>query len=106
GGTKGIGLAITKEFLDLGAEVAVVARRDVEPGNLLGPAAASGRLRMVVADVSTAAGRARLVDGLPDGWDALDILVNNVGTNIRKSSLTMSDDELRPVSETTLMSLC
>ncbi|MFN8885913.1 MAG: SDR family NAD(P)-dependent oxidoreductase, partial [Cyclobacteriaceae bacterium] len=26
GGTKGIGLAITKEFLDLGAEVLVVAR--------------------------------------------------------------------------------
>ncbi len=104
GGTKGIGLAITKELLDLGAEVAVVARRDVEPGDLLGPAAASGRLRMVSADVSTAEGRARVVDGLPDGWDALDILVNNVGTNIRKSSLTISDAEFRTVFDTNLTS--
>jgi hypothetical protein len=34
---------------------------------------------------------------LPAGWDALDILVNNVGTNIRKPSLTISDAEFRTV---------
>lgn len=104
GGTKGIGLAITKEFLELGAEVAVVARKDVSWLAPLAAAAEAGRLRTVVADVSTAAGRARVLDGLPAGWDALDILVNNVGTNIRKSSLTISDAEYRTVLETNLTS--
>jgi Tropinone reductase 1 len=104
GGTKGIGLAITREFLDLGAEVAVVARKDVAPGNPLGSAAADGRLHVVPADVSTAQGRARVVDELPAGWDAIEILVNNVGTNIRKSSLTISDAEFRTVLETNLTS--
>src|SRR4029079_9646099 len=87
GGTKGIGLAITKEFLDLGAEVAVVSRRSASLGYASDAAATSGRLHAVTADVSTADGRARVVHGLPAGWDALDILVNNVGTNIRHTSL-------------------
>ena len=104
GGTKGIGLAITKEFLDLGAEVAVVSRRSVSLADPFDGAATSGRLHGVAADVSTADGRARVVDGLPASWDALDILVNNVGTNIRKPSLTISDAELRTVFETNLTS--
>jgi Tropinone reductase 1 len=104
GGTKGIGLAISKEFLELGAEVAVVARRDVAAGNPLGEATKAGRLHIVSADVSTAEGRARVVDALPAGWNAIDILVNNVGTNIRKSSLTISDAEFRTVLETNLTS--
>jgi len=104
GGTKGIGLAITKEFLDLGAEVAVVSRRSATLGDPFHAAAASGRLHAVSADVATAEGRARVVNALPAGWDALDILVNNVGTNIRKSSLTISDAEFRTVFETNLTS--
>src|SRR4051812_43751039 len=84
GGTKGIGLAITKECLDLGAEVAVVARRESALGEPLAAAARQGRLHTVIADLSTAEGRGRTLDGLAAGWDAIDILVNNVGTNIRK----------------------
>jgi Tropinone reductase 1 len=104
GGTKGIGLAITKEFLELGAEVAVISRRDAAANAALATVAGAGRLHAVKADVSTAEGRARVVDGLPSGWNALDILVNNVGTNIRKSSLTISDAEFRTVFETNLTS--
>ena len=104
GGTKGIGLAITKEFLDLGAEVAVVSRKDAGAGNPLATAAQTGRLHTVRADVSNADGRARVLDGLPASWGTLDILVNNVGTNIRKPSLTISDAEFRTVFETNLTS--
>ena len=60
GGTKGIGLAITKEFLDLGAEVAVVSRRSASLGDPFDAAAASGRLHAVSADVATAEGRASM----------------------------------------------
>ena len=37
-------------------------------------------------------------------WGALDILVNNVGTNIRKPSLAFTDDEYRTVLDTNLTS--
>jgi Tropinone reductase 1 len=37
-------------------------------------------------------------------WGALDILVNNVGTNIRKPSLAFTDDEYRTVIDTNLTS--
>jgi Tropinone reductase 1 len=104
GGTKGIGLAITQEFLDLGAEVAVVARRAATPGEPFEAAVNAGRLHTVVADVANPEARARIADGLPAGWDTIDILVNNVGTNVRKSSLTISDAEFRTVFETNLMS--
>ena len=37
-------------------------------------------------------------------WGALDILVNNVGTNIRKPSLAFTEDEYRTVLDTNLTS--
>ena len=103
GGTKGIGLAVTRELLDLGAHV-LVAARGAADDPALDAALKDGRLHLVQADVATAAGRQRLVDGLADSWHALDILVNNVGTNIRKPSLAFTEDEYRSVLDTNLTS--
>ena len=59
GGTKGIGLAIAQEFLDMGADVLVVARTAV--------------LRCVVTDqVSTDAGRATFRMPMTQTWVQLD----------------------------------
>ena len=103
GGTKGIGLAVTRELLDLGAHVLVAARGAAEDP-ALDAALKDRRLHLVKADVATAAGRQRLVASLPGSWDALDILVNNVGTNIRKPSLAFTEDEYRSVLDTNLTS--
>ncbi len=104
GGTRGIGLAIVLELVELGASVLVAARDVDELDPRFTAAQEAGRGRLVAADVATAEGRAALLAALPAGWDALEILVNNVGTNVRKPSLAISDADYRHVLETNVTS--
>jgi len=102
GGTKGIGLAITKEFLELGAEVLVVARdTKVIQGRLKN----SSNLYCMDGDVTDASFRAALIARISENWGKLDVLVNNVGTNIRKKFTEYSDTEIRQLFETNLFSM-
>ncbi len=85
GGSRGIGRAIAEELTRLGAHVTVVARTGdgvVEAVHALG---ANG----IVADITEAEGRARIVAGITG---PLHILVHNAGGNIR-SPLLGYDDE-------------
>ena len=102
GGTKGIGLAVVSELLDLGASVVTAAKDvdDLDPR--LAAARAEGRLHVLAADLATVAGRTALVDAVPAAWDAVEILVNNVGTNVRKPSLAITEDDYRRVLDTNL----
>src|SRR5436190_1592460 len=86
GGTRGIGLAVVLELLELGASV-VTAGRDLEDLDArLTSARDAGRLTLIAADLATSEGRAALIEAIPETWDTLDILVNNVGTNVRQPS--------------------
>ena len=102
GGTRGIGLATVIELLDLGASVVTAGREldDLDPR--LAAAREAGRLTVVGGDLATAAGRAALVSAVPAAWDALEILVNNVGTNVRTRSLDVADDDYRRILDTNL----
>ncbi len=102
GGTGGIGLAVVLELLELGASVVTVGRDldDLDPR--LEAARDAGRLHLTAADLATADGRAALIALIPAAWDALEILVNNVGTNVRTPSLTTSDDDYRRILDTNL----
>jgi len=102
GGTKGIGLAITKEFLDLDCEVLVVARNIK---SILGKLRNSANLFTHEGDLTDANFRADLVKKIFANWGELDILVNNVGTNIRKKFVEYSQEEIRSVFETNLFSM-
>ena len=53
----------------------------------------STALLAVAADVSTVDGRAAVLDAAIQKHGRLDVLVNNVGTNIRKASTEFTDDE-------------
>jgi Tropinone reductase 1 len=106
GGTRGLGLAIAFELAERGADLVLVGRH--EPA--LEQAAASIRSRVtgcridgVAADLSTESGRDRVVDAMVERG-RLNILVNNVGTNIRKPMAEISLEEYRSVQETNLVS--
>jgi len=102
GGTKGIGLAITREFLELGAEVLVVARNTK---SIQGKLKNSANLFTVEGDLTDAAVRKSLVQKIEENWGKLDILVNNVGTNVRKKFADYTEEEYRQLFETNLFSM-
>lgn len=106
GGSKGIGLAIVEEFVHLGAEVMVVARNERD---------LSGCVQMLqqrnfnahgmAGDVTDEKFRTQLVDHVKQKMGRLDVLVNNVGTNLRKKFIEYSTQEYRQLFETNLFSL-
>jgi tropinone reductase I len=96
GGTKGIGRAVVEELASLGADVVFCARDPEE----VAAAARETRARGVVADVTVSADRAHLFAEA----GAIDILVNNVGSNIRRSMTDYGDDEVRALIELNLTS--
>jgi tropinone reductase I len=102
GGTKGIGLAIAKEFLELGAEVLVVAR---DTKSIQGKVKNSANLFTMDGDVTDAVFRKQLIEKIEGNWGKLDVLVNNVGTNIRKKFTEYSETEYRQLFETNLFSM-
>lgn len=105
GATKGIGLAIAGELLSLGASVAIVARNAREVQERLDTWARDGTPALgIAADVATVDGRAALLRWIGETWGGLDILVNNVGTNLRKPSLEYTADECAFVLQTNLAS--
>ncbi len=101
GASKGIGLATVREFLELGAEVIAVARGEEALAREFG--GKSLAVEAVSADVATLAGRSKLLAAV-NKRGHLDILVNNVGTNIRKRAQDYNLDEINFVLQTNLVS--
>lgn len=103
GGTKGLGLACVKEFLELGADVLFTARDQEALTSLQGTLATSygkARVHGFAADVSTKQGRELLVAHAKELWPSIDVLINNVGTNIRKPVSEASEEEYHTMVNT------
>ena len=104
GATLGIGLAVAEELLAFGARVLAVARdaarleAQVEKWRRAGSYADG-----VAADLSTVEGRGAVLRRL-EGLDRLDVLVNNVGTNVRKPAVEYSTEEYQRIISTNLIS--
>lgn len=103
GGTKGIGKAITKEFIDLGAEVIVISRNETDFDDLY-KNINSDKLHFIQADVSISKDIQKIIKEVEQKWGLLDILVNNVGTNIRKRTEEYTVDEYDKIVNTNLRS--
>ncbi|HEY5920079.1 MAG TPA: SDR family oxidoreductase [Kofleriaceae bacterium] len=86
GGSRGIGRAIAEELIALGADVAIVARDQAALDDTSRAIGAAG----IAADVTTAAGRAAIVEAVR-ARGPLHVLVHNAGTNVR-GPLTGYDD--------------
>ncbi len=100
GGTKGIGKAIVEEFLALGATVIAVGRGQAAL-NALEKGCKSPKLKIIQADLSTKEGIKTLVDSL----EVLDILVNNVGMNIRKKITEFEENDFEKIVNANLFSV-
>jgi len=104
GASKGIGLSCALEFLKLGAEVIVVARTlDTLKDAFAGHQSVSSRVHLVAADVTRKEGREDVFRAVQK-IGRLDVLVNNVGTNIRKKLVDATSDDLETVLVTNFTS--
>jgi len=102
GGSKGLGLACATEMLQLGAAVLVTARGEAELQLVRAQLAEEhgDRIQIIAADVSSADGRAAVVAKATALWSALDILVNNVGTNRRAPTEVATDEDYQAMVRT------
>jgi tropinone reductase I len=103
GATKGIGEAIVQQFLQLGAAVFMVAR-DAE---LLDQQLADYRqqghtVAGLALDLSQPGAAQQLTATVQEQWGSLTVLVNNVGTNIRKPTADYSATDYDHVMNTNL----
>uniref|UniRef100_A0A0E0KBT4 Uncharacterized protein n=1 Tax=Oryza punctata TaxID=4537 RepID=A0A0E0KBT4_ORYPU len=106
GGTRGIGRAVVEELAALGATVHTCSRKEEELGQRLKEWEARGfRVTTSVCDLSVRDQRERLLRHVADLFGGkLDILVNNVGTNIRKPTTEFSAEEYSFMMATNLES--
>jgi NAD(P)-dependent dehydrogenase (short-subunit alcohol dehydrogenase family) len=94
GGSKGLGLAIAKEYAASGADVAILAR---DPATLADAKAeiqrgARGKVAAISCDVSQPAPIRSAHDQIMNEFGKVDIFVNNAGQSMRGPSETLTDE--------------
>lgn len=105
GGTKGIGEAVVRQFLDLGATVFIVARdNDLLQQQLADYRQQGHTVDGFAADLSQPEAAAQVINAVRTTGDSVDILVNNVGTNIRKPTVEYTPDQYDAIMNTNLRS--
>ena len=105
GSTKGIGQATARELAALGATVIITARHAGEVEKQVEKMKEAGYNALgTAADVTLREDRKRLFDFIIARGQKLDILVNNVGTNIRKRMTEYSEEEYQFIFNTNLHS--
>ena len=104
GGSKGIGLAAVSSLLGHGASVLSVARNDeVLKASVYAWQEKGLPVATVAADVSTEPGRETVLGEVANRYGKIDILVCNVGTNIRKTFVEYSAAEVSHILDTNLV---
>lgn len=105
GATTGIGKATADEFLALGASIFAVARTQAKLDERLREWTEQGfEAHGLALDIADDDGRRRLFEALGERWDRLDIVVNNVGTNIRKKAVDYEAEEFDFIMRTNMIS--
>lgn len=93
GGTRGIGLAIARGFLEAGATVSICGRKPENVQNALDALVDyEDRLLGVSAHVGKPDDLAKLISASEDRFGAINVLVNNAGTNPYYGPIIDSED--------------
>ncbi|OVA15579.1 Short-chain dehydrogenase/reductase SDR [Macleaya cordata] len=106
GGTRGIGHAVVEELAGFGARVHTCSRDETELNRCLQDWMQKGfQVTGSVSDVSSREGREKLMDSVCAVFGAkLNILINNVGTNIRKATVEYTAEEFSTIMATNVES--
>src|SRR3977135_3921158 len=95
GGSKGLGLAIAKEYAASGADVAILARDPATLADAKGEIqkGAKGRITAISCDASKMAPIQAAYDQVMREFGKIDIFVNNAGQSTRGPSETLTDEQ-------------
>ncbi|KAI3751325.1 hypothetical protein L2E82_22393 [Cichorium intybus] len=106
GGTRGIGYAVVEELAELGAAVHICSRNEGELNQRLQEWSANGfTVTGSVCDATSRTDREQLLEKVSSIFNGkLNILINNVGTNIGKSALEYTAEEYSFLMATNLES--
>jgi NAD(P)-dependent dehydrogenase (short-subunit alcohol dehydrogenase family) len=102
GGSKGIGFAIARAFLQRGMEVVISARNDKELAAAVRQLDGGDRVAAIRADVQRAEDAERLVRDAVQRFGGLDVLVNNAGVGRFAHVADMSLENWRQIIDTNL----
>ncbi|WP_041358052.1 SDR family NAD(P)-dependent oxidoreductase [Methylorubrum extorquens] len=91
GGNSGIGFAIARTFVDEGAQVVIVGRRQNAVDEIAAQLGASAY--GIIGDVAELATHQRVADFVTKRFGKADIYVANAGTNVIATTLDVSVDE-------------
>ncbi|AED90960.1 Tropinone reductase [Arabidopsis thaliana] len=106
GGTRGIGRAVVEELAKFGAKVHTCSRNQEELNACLNDWKANGLVVSgSVCDASVRDQREKLIQEASSAFSGkLNILINNVGTNVRKPTVEYSSEEYAKIMSTNLES--
>jgi 3-oxoacyl-[acyl-carrier protein] reductase len=105
GASSGIGAAIARAFLEAGADLVAVARREERLRELAQAAEQRGRRCLAVTgDVREEETARRAIAAATDGPGRLDVLVNNAGIGIYKLLVETSADDYDAMMDSNMRS--
>ncbi|CAI9302746.1 unnamed protein product [Lactuca saligna] len=106
GGTRGIGYAVVEELAGLGAAVHTCSRNEAELNQRLQEWSVNGfSVTGSVCDAASRPQREQLLEKVSSVFNGkLNILINNVGTNIRKPTTDYTSEEYSKLMSTNLES--
>lgn len=106
GATRGLGRAFAKGLAEAGADVIVHGRDGVAAEEVRSEVEALGRRAYVVlGDITSVEGVARVVEEALERSGGIDILVNNAGACVHRPALEVSEAEWSTVIDTNLTAL-
>ncbi|HEY9738105.1 MAG TPA: SDR family NAD(P)-dependent oxidoreductase [Trichocoleus sp.] len=94
GGSRGLGLVMARQLIDMGAQLAICARDDAELERAQAELAQQGgEVFALTCDVTDQAQVEQMVQQVKDRFGMIDILINNAGTDIvgPLENLTLQD---------------
>lgn len=108
GGTRGIGLAIVKKFLENGAKVALFGSRQSTVDKALEELHQDGwkdNVTGMAPDLSSKEEISQALHAVLEKWGRLDILVNNAGISARDSIYEYDYEDFRKIMDLNLNSV-